>query len=141
MRTSVTLRGHVNNGKIKLAKKNLWDACLVSLEGKDVLMTIEREARQRSLKQNNYLHALFKQIMDHCGYLDMEELKFMVKLALGYVERDEHGLMRVARTHLMNKVELSEFIEKLRAWAHTDLNLYLPTPEEWKAINPDKYYE
>lgn len=141
MRVSVTLRGHVSNGKVKLAKKNLWDACLVSLEGKYVLLTIEREAKQRSLKQNSYLHALFKQIMDHCGYLDMEEVKFAVKLALGYVQKDKYGLVKVARTHLMNKIELGEFIEKLRTWSHTSLGLYLPSPEEWKSINPDKYYE
>lgn len=140
MRTSVTLRGHVSNGKVKLTKKNLWDACLVSLEGKDVLVTIEREARQRSLKQNSYLHAILNAVKDECGYLTMEETKFAVKYALGYVYMED-GTPKIARTSLMNKIELFEFIEKLRIWAQEFHNLHLPTPEEWKAMNPDKYYE
>ena len=141
MRVSVTLRGHVSNGKVKLAKKKLWDACLVSLEGKDVLVTIERESRQRSLKQNSYLHAVLNAVKDECGYLTMEETKFAVKYKLGYVYITETGRVYIAKTHLMNTVELNEFIEKLLAFANGDLGLNLPTAEEYKAMNPDKYYE
>lgn len=141
MRVSVTLRGRVESGKLRLRKNNLWQACLVSLEGRDVMVTIEKETRQRTLKGNAYLHAILNEIMNYCGYATMEETKFAVKYKLGYVYTTENGRVYIAKTHLMNTVELNEFIQKLLAFANGELGLNLPTAEEHKAMNPDKYYE
>lgn len=141
MRVSVSLRGTIKNQRIKIHKKNLWDACMQSLEGREVTITLEQYSAQRSLEQNKYLHAMFNQIMEFCGYTDMAETKFSIKMTLGYSYKDQNGFVQVARTHLMNKIELGEFIEKLRAWAHVNLNLYLMTPEEYKAIHNDKYFD
>lgn len=141
MRIAVSLRGDVKQGKIKMHRKNLLDACIKSLEGKPIMLTIEQYSAQRSNKQNAYIHALFTAIMEHCGYLNLEEVKFNIKIILGYYTKDERGFVQVVRTHLMNKIEAYEFSEKVRAWAHTDLNLYLPTPEEYKILHPEKYGE
>lgn len=92
---------------------------------------IERKAKPRSLSQNALFHAWVKVVADHVGYTDLEDCKRDVKRhLLGTTEETNRLTGEVItcdyRTSRMDSKEMSSFMDRMKAWAATDLGIYLP---------------
>lgn len=86
-----------------------------------------RQHRQRhSDEQRAYLFGVvYRTIADHCGYStdDIHDHCKRMFLATG---EDEHGIRRVKSIARMPTDELSQYIERVIAWAEVDLGLIIP---------------
>lgn len=90
---------------------------------------------RRTLSQNAIFHLWVAVIADAIGEVDREQTKRDVKaLLLGYrttfnrfsgeEQQTEH------RTRDLTKEQMSDFLTRLKAWADTDMGIYLPSPED-----------
>lgn len=89
---------------------------------------LKKIPEKRSISQNSYLHKLFTLWGSEYG-LTTEEAKITVKRALGYVYQ-KGGQEYFTQTSGMDKVELTEFIDKFRTWASHN-GCYLPSSDEY----------
>jgi len=96
---------------------------------------IKEYRRKRSNDQNAYIHAVpLKLISDHTGYT-MEEIKFMLCGEFtGWDHYDMFGKTHwrpIRTSSQMDTLEMTKFIEYMQWWGSTNLNLYIPSPNEW----------
>ncbi len=103
----------------------------------------EKRGRKRTTDQNALLHLWIAVIADHCGYTDKERCKRDVKrVILG--QREEENLLTGEiekvdyHTSEMTTAELGSLMDRMRAWAQTDLGLYLPY---WKDPGYEEMYQ
>lgn len=101
------------------------------VKNKKKVEIIERKAKPRSLSQNALFHTWVKVVADHVGYTDLEDCKRDVKRhLLGTTEETNRLTGEVItcdyRTSRMDSKEMSSFMDKMKAWASTDLGIYLP---------------
>lgn len=104
----------------------------------------ERDAK-RTHRQNNLFHLWVSVIADETGYTDKESCKRDVKrTVLGTkeeVNRLTGEILQVDyRTSQMTTSELASFMDRMKAWAATDLGIYLPYPEEPGYEEMYRYY-
>ncbi len=90
--------------------------------------------KNRTNKQNRYVHALFTLYGGEWG-LTMEETKTVVKRELGYIY-EKNGQKFLMHTSQMDTKELTEFIDRFRNMS-ADQGLYLPSADEFN----DNYVE
>jgi hypothetical protein len=128
----------VGSGKFKVLHREDMDKTISILPDGDYLLTIEDFKTKRTLKQNNYMHALFtifsKEVINHTGDLiyTPEYIKSMAKRKLLYVEDyDKNGEVceRVKDTHELNTQEMVQFIDGLVQWAAERFDIVLPLPK------------
>lgn len=91
----------------------------------------EKTGRKRTSEQNALLHLWLSVIADELGYTDKERCKRDVKRTLLGQREDVNRLTGEViqvdyKTSEMTTAELSALMEKLKAWAQTDLGIYLP---------------
>jgi hypothetical protein len=139
--------------------------CLKPLEGKRVVVTIEKQKSSRSLQQNKLYWVYIDILSKELGHSkdEMHELvkyKFLklkrfisvvngksVILALEdgiYVDVSTGEIYdidkvepydKIGSTATLTKTEFIEFIDSLIIWAKDFLNITLPHPEEQQTIN------
>lgn len=85
----------------------------------DVFVTVQRAPKLRSTNQNRYYHGIIvKLVADHLGYTPM----------------DTHTLIKtvfqIESTAKMESAAFEKFLEDIRIWAQTELELRLPLPNE-----------
>jgi len=111
---------------------------LGGLEGKKVIITIEKLTAKRSLQQNKYMHLLFSIFTESLNELGnnftTKEVKELCKAKFTLVDvANEHTGeilgQRVKGTSEMNKEELGIFIDKVIQWA-SEFNIKLPLAGE-----------
>jgi len=85
--------------------------------------------KNRTNRQNRYMHALFALFGSEVGY-NIEETKVVVKRALGYTYK-KSDQMFLKHTSEMDVKELSEFIDKFRTWSSINFRIYLPSTDEF----------
>jgi hypothetical protein len=155
----------VKDGKLqKNTTQNILQE-LKHLEGKRVVVTIEKQKSSRSLKQNNLYWVYIDILSQELGYSkdEMHELvkyKFLklkrfisvvngksVILALEdgiYVDvstGEIHDIEKVepydksGSTKTLTKSEFIDFVDNLITWAKDFLGITLPSPEEQQTIN------
>ena len=106
---------------------------LLPLKGKIVEITAELQRRHRSNEQNRYYWGVvLKMIADYCGYFSQEEIESlhteMCRLFLPGV-----GMLALpTRTSDLSTVEMNDYMKKVRAWAASELGVYIPEPNEIK---------
>lgn len=98
--------------------------------GRTVELT-ERTGKRRTNPQNALFHTWVSVIADHCGYTDKEACKRDVKRTLLGMREEVNQLTGEViqvdyRTSRMTADELSALMDKMKAWAQTDLGIYLP---------------
>ena len=97
---------------------------------------IKEYRQRRSLDQNAYIHAVpLKIISEHTGY-SMDEIKeYLCGEFTGWNEFEVMGqkmLKPVMTTSRMDTKIMTDFIEWLQWYASSNLNLRIPSPNEWE---------
>lgn len=120
--------------------------CIAELQGlpldKPWRVSIVRYRKKRSLPQLRLLWAWYElvagHIEEHTG-CDREEIhefakaKFLAPKALEI----NGDWVETRSTKLLNSAEMSAFLDRIYAWATTELGLILPTPGAWEEHNGD----
>lgn len=98
-------------------------------DGKRVEVTEKK--RHRTVSQNALFHLWIRVIADHVGYTDVESCKTDVKRTILGMKESVNKLTGEVqtidyRTSDMTTKELSDFMDKLKTWALSDMGIYLP---------------
>lgn len=124
------------NGKPLLTPEETHqlNSFLRSKEGKHVWFFIDDRRPPRTLLQNNYLWGVVYEYIANDTGLDVEEIHEEMKERFlpRFFEKDEAGVERPlekSTTRLSTK-EFTVYIEKVRAWAGTELGINIPNPNQ-----------
>lgn len=119
----------IENGNIKIQDREKRLKFVMNLPDGDYVETIKKERKPRSNQQNRYMHGvIFKMIADEIGD-SVKEVKLAMKIKFLKYETIG-GLEAIRDTSDLSTVELEDFNEKVRRWASSFLNLYIPLPNE-----------
>ncbi len=122
-------------GKLSLGTaERRW---LRSQAGKFV--TIRLVKKRRSLDQNAFWWAVpVRIIAEHCGY-DPEQMHYaLLGEWRGYIDGPSgEKVPRCASSSRLTTVEFTELIDWVQRWAVEQLDLQIPSPNEWQATDAD----
>lgn len=129
--------GRVEGGRLEIDRDAIRRA-LQPWEGHSVRLTLRRDRSSRSDKQLRYLwgvcYALLAEETTHEDWEIHEVAKglFLPKsLALAGKNGEVVGNFVIGgSTGRLNTKEMTEFIEKVRAWGRDFFNVYIPEPNE-----------
>ena len=98
---------------------------------KDIEVKEKKRSDKRTLDQNNLFHLWVSVIADDLGYTDKDACKRDIKRTILGQKEDVNRLTGEVihvdyRTSEMTVSELASFMDKMKAWAATDLGIYLP---------------
>ena len=126
---SARFRGKVKGGKFASLDPLAYALKLESLEGKDIVVSIDLYKEKRSLPQNAYYHTIVvKMISEHTGetpetiHKEMKSMFLRESLPMGGIE--------IKSTTKLKTNEFEEYLSKIRMWASSFLSLYIPNPGE-----------
>lgn len=110
---------------------------------KDIEVKEKKRPDKRTLDQNNLFHLWVSVIADDLGYTDKDACKRDVKRTILGQKEDVNRLTGEViqvdyRTSEMTVSELASFMDKMKAWAQTDLGIYLPY---WKDPGYEEMYQ
>lgn len=121
-----------HTGRIKPDRGHAFLSYVKGFAGQVVEVVVRRPRKHRSDRQNRYYWGVLIAILaEHCGYTS-EELHEALKWKFLRVEADG-PLPTVRSTTSLSTVEFEEYLEKVRIWASTDLDVYIPLPNEVEA--------
>ena len=106
---------------------------ILPFRGQTVEVTIEKRRKRRTDNQNSYYWGVvIRTIANECGYRSDEELA-AVHAELKKKFLPHNGKLALPQsTTTLNTADFTEYIEKVRAWAATELGIYIPDPNEIK---------
>ena len=103
---------------------------LRKFEGKWVWVTVEKFSKQRSLNQNRYYWGVVVKILaDEIGY-SKDEMHDALRWEFLNISEDEKALPTVKSTTELSTIEMETYLEEIREWADTQLDIYIPLPNE-----------
>ena len=124
-------KGSVKNNIFIPDQIEAYQLNINKFEGKEVWVTLGGVKKTRSLNQNRYYHGvILKMISDETGYTPEEvheviKARFLpIPITLGGV-----GIIPGSTTDLSTD-EFELLMGKVRKWGDTELNLYIPEPNE-----------
>ena len=127
-------RGYIENNKLELYDKELFRSELYKLNGKKVFVIIDEERPKRSTEQNSYYWGVVLKILsDELGYTADELHELLLAKFYGTKELKAKGFTLSVpnkRSSKLNTKEFEEYLEKIRVFAQTDLNITIPLPNE-----------
>jgi hypothetical protein len=112
--------------KPEVASKKITDF----VTGRDdwFVVEIQRAKENRTLPQNKYYWGVVvKIIAQHTGYTSEETHQVLAAMFLSY---ESNGRTFVRSTTKLNTVEFSDYSERCRTWAQTEMDVYIPLPNE-----------
>ena len=125
--------GIVQNGKLKLDKRDRFDKYLNTLKGR-VMLTLQRSTpkTERSTAQNRYYWAVIvKMVSEEMGIIPDDAHDFMKRLFLKRgVDFKGKRYEVVGSTTSLDTIKFEEYTSKCREWASVELNLVVPLPNE-----------
>ena len=98
-------------------------------------VTIERESKRRTLSQNallwKWIDEVVRHVVEHTGH-DKDEIHEFFKAKFLTPRRVAMGGDAVLyyTTKPLSTIEMAAYMEKIYAWATTELGLFLPVPED-----------
>ena len=99
-------------------------------------VVIKEYRKQRSLYQNAYIHAVpLMLISEHTGYSINEIKEYLCGEFMGWEDYEMFGEIHkrpIKTTSQMNTKQMTEFIEFMQWWGSHQLNLRIPSPNEWE---------
>jgi hypothetical protein len=133
------IRTNVINGILKRNRNLILDA-LKSVEGQNILITIQKQKKTRSNPQNAFYYGVVVPIMQQClkdaGYLmtneqihEMLKLKFLKESILVNEQTGEY-LERIKSTTELSTIEFMEYILEIQKFAVEYFNTEIPSPNE-----------
>lgn len=106
---------------------------------------LDREPKQRSVRQNSYLHLLIALVAAHTGYSIEYVKRHYYKIHCNselFVTRnlDEYvgEVVTLRSSAELSSREMNLSITRFRNWVAADIGLYLPDPDNSRAINEAK---
>ena len=130
MTASAVFTGSVTrDGRLLLDARTTFRCMVRTLSGQAIELVIRRRRRARSTRQCRYYWGVVVAMLaEACGYTPDElhdglKWKFLRHQA-------ESALPTVRSTTDLTTTEFEEFLETVRAWAATDLNVHIPLPNE-----------
>lgn len=117
-----------------LRKAALFTIGALDLE-KPWKLTIERETKRRTLSQNallwKWVDEVVRHVHEHTGH-DKDEIHefFKAKFLPAQHVQIESEVILYRSTKDLSKTEMTEYMNKIYAWATTELGLFLPVPED-----------
>jgi hypothetical protein len=125
--------GRIEKGKVILDNPNRYLVQISRLEGQRIEAVLRKQKSQRSINQNNYYFGVVIELLsDHTGY-EKDEMHEALKEKFLSSEIDEHGLRKIKSTTKLKTTEMEDYLERIRRWAATELNCYVPLPNEVEA--------
>lgn len=114
-------------------KRKLFEA-LKMLKKEPYLVTIEKQKKKRSLSANAYYWVLMSILegetgQDQDSLHDFFKTKFLQKRKVVFRQTGEECEVQ-GSTSTLDSFNFMEYIDKVRAFAIQELNIYLPTPNE-----------
>jgi len=132
-RLTPLFRGTIENGHLRLERKDLFQRYLISLEGKGVDVCLKKPEKRRSLKQNAYYWAvIIPLITKEMGELIPEETSDFMRSKLLVKGIDVKGKRYevIRGTSGLSTQEFEDYLEKCRTWAAQELGINIPLPNE-----------
>jgi hypothetical protein len=129
------LTGHIEpSGEIKIHGRHALTEWAAQNPGKNILVKFERRGSKRSTRQNSYYHAVVVQMVmmglrDIGYYMSKDETHFFLKQKFNLIQiPNKDGLVIdvPGTTTQLNKVEFSEYIERIAQWAAEYLSVVIP---------------
>ncbi len=139
MANKLELFSTVKSGKLQANTTRSILKALEALEGKRIVITIEKLSSKRSHQQNKYIHVLFTAFKDGLNELGndftMQQVKDLCKAKFALIDMVNEGTgeivgQRIKGTSEMGKLELNDFFEKVIRWAAETFNIQLFYPNE-----------
>lgn len=127
--------GKIEDGKLLLEDRNLFDSYVRGLFGKVQLVIKELRKKRTTGKiheisnQNGYFWGVVIPILcESFGYTP-DEMNLAIKVKFLRIGGTD-DLPKVRSTSDLNKGEWEELMGKIRTWASSDYNIYIPEPYE-----------
>lgn len=93
----------------------------------DVELKVVR--KQRTIRQNSYLHVCITLFAIHFGYT-IDEAKTLLKRKCGFMTYEKNGTKFLRSTAKLDTLETTQFIDFIRTFASIE-GCYIPTSEEY----------
>jgi len=130
--------GYLKNGVLHIRNKKMLDLELPVYfkEGKELVITIERKFSKRTTQSNRYYWLLITMISERFRELGNDCTKddihcFMrSKFCFKEILQGDEVLQLPKSTTELTKSEMSEYIEKIKIFAASSLDLILPEPNQ-----------
>ncbi len=132
--------GEVKDQKLILKNKEKFLQYLRGLEGKEVTISLGLRKRTRSINQNKYYWGVVLEIFGNALGIDVDDLhevlisKFLGERVIELVNKDgvkENYSVSQQRTKALETDEFEDYLEKVRRWAVSNFNIYIPLPNEF----------
>lgn len=139
MKESLEYTGYVKDGVLHIRNRKQLERECARFDGKDVEITICKKRRTRSIPLNRYwwgvvVHLIrerFEELGNECSKEDVHEF---LKLRYHYKEFVDEKTGEVIKLPLtttrMTNTEFMELIEKVKEFAASVLDIYIPEPNE-----------
>lgn len=127
-----TFRGKVENGKLILDRKDLFDHTLREFNNQQVLITVSKQFNKRSLQQNSYYWGVvLPTISLDTGHTvnELHEIFKRMFLPPNIVNFKDKEFKITGSTTKLSVGEFVEYIQRITAEAG-QLGIHIPTPEE-----------
>lgn len=128
--TKILAYGNIKDGKLTIRSRRTFDEELKSLEGREVVITVERYSAKRSTAQNALWWVYMGILSKELGYTkeqchDIAKFKFLKRELVDEKSGEIHEYLK--STTKLTKLEFSELVDNLIIWA-AELNIVLPPP-------------
>jgi hypothetical protein len=124
--------GYASGGKFHPDNYPAWEKAFYPHDKRRVSVTVARERKVRSTKENNYYHGVcIKMISDSTGQSpeSVHDAMRMMFLKVTY----DNGMESIRSTTKLSTCEMEEYLTNIRQWASEFLSLFIPLPGE--AVN------
>jgi hypothetical protein len=127
----------VYNSQEEADKKRLYQV-LKHLKSGVYKINIQKIKDSRSLNQNKYYWAVVVSILaSEVGYFKDEMHTLLRRKFLGYTRTNpvtgEEEMFAKSTTDL-NTQEMEQYLESIRVWAISELDVYIPLPNEFGSV-------
>jgi hypothetical protein len=133
MKLVPTFKGKIIGGKIVFENRQLFDLWTGHFEDNTpVWVIVRKESKIRSLQANAYLWVCYTLISEYTGFTPEEihaicKKKFIVK-TLQYGDKIYEA---VGSTALMDTMEFTSYVDKVKLWAGEEFGITVPEPDEY----------
>ena len=127
----------IYNSQEEADKRRLYQV-LKHLKGGVYKISLQKIKDSRSLNQNKYYWAVVVAVLaSELGYFKDEMHMLLRRKFLGYTKANpitgEAEVFAKSTTDL-NTQEMEEYLESVRVWAISELDVYIPLPNEFGAV-------
>jgi len=125
-------RGRVENQRLKLQNPDGFKSLIVSLDGKEIELTVGKKKDRRTLDQNAYLWVINTLISNETG-METDEVHTYLKERFAPKRKiTVKGTETIIPkgTSQFTKEEFSEYIERIKRFAAIELGIVIPDSNE-----------